>query len=159
LFRQLGQHAVQNTWTQFGRSTRRFDHRGQTNQSHNQNSCGRGGLSCGNPRKQPGHAQECNHPRSIPEHPQLRQRCAGRLWVSFGMRSPSRGESFPRKRESNPSTDQPVSSRAQRRCALCRGERRSPEGRTRTVARAALVRRRPFGPTIRVSLQRWAVLC
>ena len=29
LFRQLGQHGVQNTWTQLGRSTRRLDHRGQ----------------------------------------------------------------------------------------------------------------------------------
>jgi len=53
LFRQLGQHAVQNTWTQLGRSTRRFDHRGQANWRHKQNSCGRCDSSCENPQKQP----------------------------------------------------------------------------------------------------------
>ena len=31
LFRQLGQYGVQNTWTQLGRSTRRFDQGGQAN--------------------------------------------------------------------------------------------------------------------------------
>jgi hypothetical protein len=63
LFRQLGQHAVQNTWTQLGRSTRRFDHRGQANWTHRQTPCERGGLSCGNRRKQPRRARECNHDR------------------------------------------------------------------------------------------------
>ena len=36
LFRQLGQHAVQNTWTQLGRSTRRFHQARQTNWRHRQ---------------------------------------------------------------------------------------------------------------------------
>ena len=92
LFRQLGQHAVQNTWTQLGRSTRRFDHHGQTNWRHNQNSCGRGDSSCANPQKQPRHAQEWNHHRKYSRaHPVTAGLCGtavGVIWDAIPFETP-----------------------------------------------------------------------